>query len=387
MSTNLIRKTGVEVLIWVARDPQGIYTNAADGATTDKKGKGRVGHAAVKIYPSEQDKNTYSSLIARGKDHVYVSLWPVKTDKKEDNKSDKDGVFHTYEQDLDAKEGEGERPNAIIRLNQLNVPKMLSELSKVINTPNWTLVSHGAATLEDAQSCSGIVHKLLEIGGIYDLAVYKNFARYEGPKDTNFYKQTNSHLGDILNGFFNAFALRALAISPKLVLHIAASAAEGNPNDKQDTLTLMNSSLVHQGTETQVSKTLPFNNSTKPVALVPGEDDFQKALSYRNKSPQNFQLMFQHFQAAANKGHPAGLGEVGRCYYFGTGVGRDHREAVRWYRQGADKGDPESQYNLGVCYSLGEGIAQDKQEAIRWWKLAAAQGNGGAINTLAHLPQ
>ena len=41
---------------------------------------------------------------------------------------------------------------------------------------------------------------------------------------------------------------------------------------------------------------------------------------------------------------------VGVCYEYGTGVGKDEVEAVKYYRMAADQGDADAQYNLGETW-------------------------------------
>jgi hypothetical protein len=210
---------GVEVYIWVAKDKGGNYVNAF---TAGVDGGGRVGHAALKIIPTAAQATTYSALL-KGKDHVYVSLWP--------------GRFNpTYQDDFNG-EG-GEAANTVIRLNNLDTTKMLDAFSQAVDAPCWILKATTTSPLgQYAQSCASFVYKLLEIGGIFDKTKYTS-ANYAGP-GWDFYYATNCHLGDICYGVFNRFGWRGWAVSPKLVQHVAASAAESNAADKAQTLALM----------------------------------------------------------------------------------------------------------------------------------------------------
>ena len=227
-------KSGVEVCIWVAKDEKGSYVSAFTGGLNDGQGEGRVGHASMKIFPPDTHKGFFEDLM-KGEDHVYVSLWP--------------GQFrYTLDEDVEAEAGK--QPNAIIHLNKLDEVKMLTELQKVLvvlgDDPNWKLLASAKTSLSrSAQSCSSFVYKLLEIGGIFNKAVYGKSASYSGPY-RDFYNKSNCHLGDIMRGFWNGMPWRAWVISPKLVLHVAASAAESDPTDKQETLALMVSELVHK---------------------------------------------------------------------------------------------------------------------------------------------
>ena len=77
---------------------------------------------------------------------------------------------------------------------------------------------------------------------------------------------------------------------------------------------------------------------------------------------------------AAGRGEAWAQYLLGEAYWFGEGVAKDPREAVRWYRMVAEQGFAEAQYNLGVAYADGEGVAKDQREAVRWYRMAAEQG-------------
>ncbi len=245
MSAVSVKKPGVEVCIWLPRDRDGNYTDALDGAIREGKRDGisRVGHASLKIYPSAEDQKTYASLMVPGKDHVYASLWP-----------EPHGFRKAYEDDLATKNGEGEPPNAIVRLNNLNIPNMLAAMKKNVEGTNWTLVATAGSSSE--HSCSSLVLRLLGDGGL------DTKSGYEGPHNQDLYRKTNCHLGDIVNGAFNGAAWRGWAVSPKLVLHIAAAAAETDPSSRQDTIALMESSLVHR--DSQIRTVTVISNPTPP---------------------------------------------------------------------------------------------------------------------------
>ena len=72
-------------------------------------------------------------------------------------------------------------------------------------------------------------------------------------------------------------------------------------------------------------------------------------------------------------------------YSLGSGVARDHTEALRLYRQAADQGLPYACNEVAHCYEKGRGTAVDKTEAIRWYKIALAGGWSDAARALRHL--
>jgi Sel1 repeat/MYND finger len=67
---------------------------------------------------------------------------------------------------------------------------------------------------------------------------------------------------------------------------------------------------------------------------------------------------------------------LGLCYFKGTGVTVDKREAVKWYTRAAEAGHVNAQHNLGRCYMTGNGVAVDK------CKRAADTGNSSAQGAL-----
>ena len=51
----------------------------------------------------------------------------------------------------------------------------------------------------------------------------------------------------------------------------------------------------------------------------------------------------------------------------------------------AEKGDARAQCELGVRYFYGQGVGKNFKEALKWWRKAAEQGNANAQSRLAHM--
>jgi TPR repeat protein len=68
---------------------------------------------------------------------------------------------------------------------------------------------------------------------------------------------------------------------------------------------------------------------------------------------------------------------LGIAFYMGAGVGKDEKEAVKWYTKSAGQGNPQAQRNLGFCYYKGTGVAKDAKEAVKWYTKSADQGDLG----------
>ena len=88
------------------------------------------------------------------------------------------------------------------------------------------------------------------------------------------------------------------------------------------------------------------------------------------------------YRKAAEQGHADAQNALGDCCYFGNGTAKDWAEAVKWYRKAAEQGHADAQNNLGICYKNGRGVTQDYAEAVKWYRKAAEQGYAAAQNSL-----
>ena len=80
----------------------------------------------------------------------------------------------------------------------------------------------------------------------------------------------------------------------------------------------------------------------------------------------------------AESGDATAQWELGCCYMMGTRVGKDEKEAVKWFIKSAEQGFAKAQALLGGCYERGKGVEKDAKEAVKWYTKAAEQGNEGA---------
>ncbi len=81
------------------------------------------------------------------------------------------------------------------------------------------------------------------------------------------------------------------------------------------------------------------------------------------------------YTKAAEQGEAVGQRLLGSCYANGAGIAKDEKEAVKWYAKAADKGDATAQSNLGWCYSNGKGVVKDEKDAVRWYTKSVEQEN------------
>ena len=63
---------------------------------------------------------------------------------------------------------------------------------------------------------------------------------------------------------------------------------------------------------------------------------------------QQYDVAARHWRAAAEAGNAASQNNLGFLYRKGFGLGKDEREAARWYRRAADQGLVDAMTNLGM---------------------------------------
>ena len=66
---------------------------------------------------------------------------------------------------------------------------------------------------------------------------------------------------------------------------------------------------------------------------------------------------------------------LGDCYYHGFGVDVDFDLAYDFYKTAANKGSCEAAFSLGLMYRRGEGVKQDTKEALKWMIIAEKRGH------------
>jgi TPR repeat protein len=77
----------------------------------------------------------------------------------------------------------------------------------------------------------------------------------------------------------------------------------------------------------------------------------------------------------ADAGNAYIMYRLGRMYAFGTGVGRDEREAVRWYRQGAAAGNAAAMTALAAAVLEGRGTDSNSEEGLGLLQAAIDKGS------------
>jgi TPR repeat protein len=70
---------------------------------------------------------------------------------------------------------------------------------------------------------------------------------------------------------------------------------------------------------------------------------------------------------------------LGRMYWAGFGVEKNHTTALYWFNAAAEGGDAESQYFTGLAYLSGNGLPKDLVLGYKWLNLAAGSGFEKAV--------
>jgi TPR repeat protein len=113
------------------------------------------------------------------------------------------------------------------------------------------------------------------------------------------------------------------------------------------------------------SKSTVMREPRKPEELIAAADLDDATLIEEFVRKRSTNSVGQGFAAAQNN--------LGVCYRDGTGVTKDLKQAVQWFRSGAEQGLAAAQNNLGVRYYKGEGVMTNFTEAVNWYRKASEQ--------------
>ncbi|GAQ89995.1 hypothetical protein KFL_005870040 [Klebsormidium nitens] len=119
------------------------------------------------------------------------------------------------------------------------------------------------------------------------------------------------------------------------------------------------------------------------AALIPANISFLRT-SGDDVLPVSFSSFSRKSgRKAADQGHHYAQFNLGVCYEYGKGVGKDVARAVECYRKAADQGNADAHSKLGLCYEHGKGVSKDGTRAMQLYRKAADQGHGAAQSNLA----
>jgi hypothetical protein len=104
----------------------------------------------------------------------------------------------------------------------------------------------------------------------------------------------------------------------------------------------------------------------------------ENALSVPSSAPSVETATLDQLRQMAEKGDPSAENALGLRYFQGdegNGIGRNEKEAFRWFQRAADHGSLTAQAKLGALYWGGRGVPKDVNEAYFWTVLARARGD------------
>lgn len=87
------------------------------------------------------------------------------------------------------------------------------------------------------------------------------------------------------------------------------------------------------------------------------------------------QNAFKWIKAAADRGQPEAIFQLGMAYLHGRGTLQNYKLAHQQFEQAARLNNHEAQYLLGIMYRDGMGVPVSHDLAYVWLNIAAANGN------------
>ena len=91
--------------------------------------------------------------------------------------------------------------------------------------------------------------------------------------------------------------------------------------------------------------------------------------------PKDAKSAIKWYKLAAKQGDANAPHNLGVMYRTGNGIPRNPQTALKWYRVATEYGSPHSAFALGLMHSKGDGIPQDYDKAVKWFRLGAEMGH------------
>ncbi len=89
----------------------------------------------------------------------------------------------------------------------------------------------------------------------------------------------------------------------------------------------------------------------------------------------DYRKAFSWLKAAADRGHPEAIYQLGMAYLYGRGTIQNYKYALQRFEQAARLNNTEAQYLLGIMHRDGMGVPVNKPLAYAWLNVAASNGN------------
>lgn len=107
-------------------------------------------------------------------------------------------------------------------------------------------------------------------------------------------------------------------------------------------------------------------------SYIENYSDEDKALvkQYFDQTLKTQEKFFNDISWAARGGSEEDQFRIGEKYYWGEGIERNYREAIKWYTMAAERGHKKSQYKLATMYERGDGVYPNYEEAHFWYGIS-----------------
>ncbi len=106
-----------------------------------------------------------------------------------------------------------------------------------------------------------------------------------------------------------------------------------------------------------------------------GDAAMQFKLGMQYWARLDYQKAFNWIKAAADRGHPDAIYQLGMAYLYGRGTIQNYKYAHQRFEQAAKLNNHEAQYLLGIMHRDGMGVPVSRDLAYAWLNIAASNGN------------
>lgn len=128
----------------------------------------------------------------------------------------------------------------------------------------------------------------------------------------------------------------------------------------------------------KLTKAALFALALTLICVAPARaQDFASGLAAFEK--RDYPTALAHWWPLAVKGDPRSQASLGFMFYSGSGVTRDDRQSLDWFRKAAEAGQPTAQFFLGLHYLFGRGLVADAAQAHAWCDIAMTNGYEEAL--------
>jgi uncharacterized protein len=127
-----------------------------------------------------------------------------------------------------------------------------------------------------------------------------------------------------------------------------------------------------------------FDHYEKAAELGHPEAQYRVGYCFENKlgvRRANLETAQKWYLKAADQEVPAAQLRVGQLFFDEKGAFYNRQQAYHYLSKAAERGLPEAQRMLGDCYKLGWGTARDYVKALTWYIIASAQEDEKAKNS------